>query len=106
LQDVITNAKSNNVPIFALGIGGAINAADLQKLASDTGGLYYQASASQNLATIYKQLSSLLYENQYVLTFSRTATGAAAVQTPLTITASSAPASPGSASRDITVCTP
>lgn len=106
LQDVITNAKNKNVPVFTLGIGGSVNAADLQKLASDTGGLYYQASASQNLATIYKQLSSLLYENQYVLTFSRTATGAAAVQTPLTITASSAPASPGSASRDITVCTP
>ena len=106
LQQVIDNAKNKNVPIFTVGIGGSINAADLQKLASDTGGLYYQASASQNLATIYKQLSSLLYENQYVLTFKRTATGAGSVQSPITITARSGTASPGSASRDITVCTP
>ena len=63
-------------------------------------GLYYQANASQNLATIYQQLASLLYENQYVLTFNRAVTG---VQTPITITARSGALS-GSAPRDIIVC--
>ncbi len=36
-------------------------------MAAETGGLYYQANTSQNLATIYQQLASLLYGNQYVV---------------------------------------
>ncbi len=100
LQSVITNAKSKNVPVFTIGLGALVNSTDLQKMASDTGGLYYQANASQNLATIYQQLASLLYENQYVLTFNRAVTG---VQSPVTITATSGTLS-GSAPRDIIVC--
>ena len=72
-------------------------------MATDTGGIFYQANTSQNLATIYQQLASLLYENQYVLTFNRAVTGLT-VQSPIRITASSGAALPGSASRDIVVC--
>lgn len=104
INTVIANAKSKNVPIFTVGIGANINATDLGKMATDTGGIFYQANTSQNLATIYQQLASLLYENQYVLTFSRAVTGLPAVQTPIRITASSGTALPGSASRDIVVC--
>lgn len=100
VDTVIASAKSKNIPIFAIGIGSKVASADLEKMASQTGGLYYQASASQNLATIYQQLATLLYENQYLLTFDRAVTG---VQSPITITATSGTLS-GFAPRDIIVC--
>ena len=105
INTVIANAKSKNVPIFTLGSGTNINSADLSRMATDTGGIYYEASTSQNLATIYQQLASLLYENQYVLTFNRTVTGLSAVQSPIRITVSSGSGTlSGSATRDIVVC--
>jgi hypothetical protein len=100
INTVIANAKSKNVPIFTIGIGASINSADLSKMATDTGGIFYQANASQNLATIYQQLSSLLYENQYVLTFDRAVTGN---QSPIRITVVSG-ALNGSATRDVVIC--
>jgi Ca-activated chloride channel family protein len=69
LADATDYATSKGVPLFTLGIGGLVNRTTLQQMADATGGLYYEASTSQNLATIYQQLSSVLYRNQYVLTF-------------------------------------
>jgi Ca-activated chloride channel family protein len=102
IDTVIANAKSKSVPIFTIGIGAAINATDLGRMATETGGLYYQANASQNLATIYQQLASLLYENQYVLNFTRSVVGATA-QSPITITARSGTLI-GSSAKDIVTC--
>ena len=42
-------------------------------MATETGGLFYEANTSQNLATIYQQLSSILYEKQYILKFDQLA---------------------------------
>jgi Ca-activated chloride channel homolog len=69
LDDVIDNAVNKNVAIFTIGIGGSINRAVLEQMATGTGGLFYEASTSQNLATIYQQLSSVLYSKQYLVTF-------------------------------------
>ena len=71
VTDVMTNAMNRNVPIFAIGIGASINRTTLEQLAAGTGGLYFEANTSQNLATIYRQISSILHENQYVLRFDR-----------------------------------
>jgi Ca-activated chloride channel family protein len=103
IDSVIANAKSKSIPIFTIGIGAAINTRDLGRLATETGGLYYQANASQNLATIYQQLASLLYENQYVLSFNRSVVGTAATQSPIAITARSGTLI-GSSSMDIVTC--
>ncbi len=103
IDSVIANAKSKSIPIFTIGIGAAINARDLGRMATETGGLYYQANASQNLATIYQQLASLLYENQYVLNFNRSVVGATTTQSPITITARSGTLI-GSSSMDIVTC--
>ena len=46
-------------------------------MATTTGGQYFEANTSQNLATIYQQLSSILFKNQYVLKFDQLAKGAA-----------------------------
>jgi Ca-activated chloride channel homolog len=71
LDEVIANAVSKNVAIFTIGIGGSINRTVLEQMATGTGGLFYEANTSQNLATIYQQLSSVLYKNQYMLTFNQ-----------------------------------
>jgi hypothetical protein len=76
LNDVINNAVAKKVPIFTIGIGTSINSTVLQQMASATGGVYYQANTSQNLATIYQQLTSILYQKQYTLKFDQLALGA------------------------------
>ena len=103
LPQVIANAQLKNVAIFTIGIGSSVKASELSQMASSTGGIYYQASASQNLATIYQQLSSLLFERQYVVTF--TVTGALASPTPVTIAATSGGVS-GNATKSVTTCGP
>ncbi len=71
LAQVIANGVSKKVPVFAIGLGASIDTTVLGQMASGTGGVFYLSSTSQNLATIYQQLSSLLYTNQYVLTFNQ-----------------------------------
>ena len=85
LADVTSNALNRSVPIFAIGIGAAINRTTLEQLAAGTGGLYFEANTSQNLATIYRQISSILYEKQYVLRFDRLPNGAGASGSSLTV---------------------
>jgi Ca-activated chloride channel homolog len=75
MAEVTASAVNGNVPIFTIGIGASINRTALEQLAADTGGLYYEANTSQNLATIYRQLSSILYARQYILTFDQLANG-------------------------------
>ena len=75
LADVTTNAVNRGVPIFTIGIGSSINRTTLEQVAAGTGGLYYEANTSQNLATIYRQISSILYEKQYILRFDQLAKG-------------------------------
>lgn len=78
LNDVISNATAKGVPVFTIGIGANVNAAVLGQIASDTGGQFFTAETSQNLATIYQQLSSVLYERQYILTFDQLQLGVGA----------------------------
>jgi VWFA-related protein len=75
LDEVINNANTKGVPIFTIGIGAPLNLTILERMANETGGQFFQAQTSQNLATIYQQLSSVLYENQYILTFNQSVLG-------------------------------
>jgi Ca-activated chloride channel homolog len=69
LQQVIDNANTKGVPIFTIGIGALLDRNVLERMANETGGQFFEAPTSQNLATIFQQLTSVLYENQYILTF-------------------------------------
>ena len=69
LNDVINYANGTGVPIFTVGVGGKINSAVLQQMANDTGGQFYGAATSDNLRNIYNQLASILFQDQYVLTY-------------------------------------
>jgi hypothetical protein len=75
LAQIISNATATGVPIFTIGIGSSVNAAVLEQMANDTGGQFFEAQTSQNLATIYEQLTSVLYEKQYILTFNQSVLG-------------------------------
>jgi VWFA-related protein len=68
LQDAINAAIGEDVPVFTIGFGD-VNAEDLGKLAADTGGVFYQPPASDNLEDTYQQIANLLFKDQYVLTY-------------------------------------
>lgn len=87
LTQVKNNAINKKVPIFTIGIGASINRTVLEDMANSTGGLFYEASTSQNLANIYQQLSSILYEKQYILTFNQLVRGTVGSPSNLTIAA-------------------
>ena len=73
LADIINNSWRRGIPVFTVGIGDAsgtiINQAILTQMADGTGGLFFGAVSSDNLRTIYQQLSSILFYNQYLVQF-------------------------------------
>jgi Ca-activated chloride channel family protein len=85
LSEAIANALNKKVPVFAIGIGSAIDRNVLMQLAAETGGQFYEANTSQNLASVYQQLSSLLYVNQYVMKFDQLSRGSANVVSDVSI---------------------
>jgi hypothetical protein len=77
IDNVINNAALKGVPVFIIGISGdtQINRVVLEQIAQGTGGQFFEAITAQNLATIYNQLSSLLFQNQYIISFNQLALG-------------------------------
>jgi len=72
LDQVINEANTENisgVPIFPIALGNDWNVIALNRMANETGGLLYEASGSDNLQNIYLQLASLLFDDQYALSF-------------------------------------
>ena len=67
-DDVLNYAREKGVPIFAVGLG-SIDLSLLTAIADGTGGQVYQSPSSDNLSTIYQQLSDLLFFDQYILTY-------------------------------------
>jgi hypothetical protein len=39
------------------------------RLRSETGGVFYEPTASDNLAAVYQQIANLLFSDQYVLSY-------------------------------------
>jgi hypothetical protein len=68
IDDVIANADTQGVFIFTIGLGAAVDAEALQRLAQETGGQYFRAPTGADLADIYTQISNIL-GNQYQFEF-------------------------------------
>jgi len=68
LADTINDALDTNIPIFTVGFGN-IDPVVLQGMADDTGGLFYNPVADANLQQVSEQLTALLFNDQYVITF-------------------------------------
>jgi VWFA-related protein len=67
LDELITFAGEENVPVFTVGLNQA-DTESLAQLAAGTGGRYFYAPDPTALADIYAQLASLL-KNQYVISY-------------------------------------
>jgi hypothetical protein len=104
LSEVVANAVAKKVPVFTIGIGASVNTSVLQSMATQTGGVYYQATTSQNLAAIYQQLSTLLFQNQYVLTFNQLSVGTAGTPSPLLVNVTTPNGIQGSGAGSVTSC--
>ncbi|WP_334188197.1 DUF4214 domain-containing protein [Noviherbaspirillum sp.] len=76
--DVITEAKSTNVPIFTLGLKQGDTFA-LYDIASQTGGAFFFASEANSLVSIYGSLGAVLSgrAGTYTVRFKRSITGPA-----------------------------
>ena len=78
LASTIEIALDGDVPVYTVGFGN-VDALQLGSLAAETGGIYYEPAASDNLAAVYQQLANLLFDDQYVLSYvSAVPTGASA----------------------------
>ena len=73
LEDVVTYAKAEGVPIFTIGIGN-VDENVLLPLAKGTGGQYFPAPTAADLDEIYQQISDLL-DGQYVVTYNSASKG-------------------------------
>jgi Ca-activated chloride channel family protein len=69
LSDVISFANEKGIPIFTVGIGEKINTEELEQMANDTGGQYFNSPTTDNLLNIYNQLSDILFEDQYIIKY-------------------------------------
>jgi Ca-activated chloride channel family protein len=101
LADVITDANDQGVPIFTVGLGQDLNPDILRQMADDTGGHYYESATSDNLRTIYRQLSDVLFQDSYILTY--TSGLGAGITADLTISAASGTIT-GNNTKEITPC--
>ncbi len=59
LDDLITRATQTGIPVFTVGLGD-VDASSLQRLANETGGLYFFAPSSDQLEVIYRRISRQL----------------------------------------------
>ncbi len=62
LQDIIPFALRYNIRVFPIGYGEHIAADDLRELAALTGGVYYETPNASELAGIYREISTILYD--------------------------------------------
>jgi len=67
MMDAIDHANVYGVPVYTVGIG-SVDQTVLQQIAAQTGGKYYYAPSSSDLAAIYTELSQYL-QSQYLITW-------------------------------------
>ncbi len=73
LEEVISLAITHGVTIFTVGFG-YVDAGVLQRLADETGGIYFYAPSSQQFEDIYRTIITLLNEGGYVVSYETSVT--------------------------------
>ena len=84
---VIADALSKDIPVYTVGLGSESDWVDLEKIASDTGGIFYPSYQSDDLAQDFANLAATLIKNQYVFTYSSGLPGGASAPGTLTVEA-------------------
>lgn len=62
-NDVIAQAKANNIKVYTVGVGSNISDNILQNIANSTGGQFFKAQTSAELKDIYFKIFNLLSKN-------------------------------------------
>jgi Mg-chelatase subunit ChlD len=102
LEDVISDAIAQGIPVFTIGLGDRVNLKDLQLLAASTGGTYSDSATPENLLSIYNKLAKLLFTDQYILIYNSILPGSSAAQ--LTVTVTTAEGLTDNDTREIPIC--
>ena len=69
IDDVIDAANNNDIPIFTIGVGSALDVDLLSRLADETGGIFYQSTDIRTIEEIYQQIADTLIINQFVFEY-------------------------------------
>ena len=73
VSEVIALANRNRVRVFTIGLGTGINATELEQIALLTGGQYYQTPNAAQLAAIYLEISTIIFQGfqECMITYDR-----------------------------------
>jgi VWFA-related protein len=66
--DVIRQARANGVTIYTIGLGSDASRADLERLATATGGRFYHAPTARQLAHLYARIGEQ-FRSEYAITY-------------------------------------
>jgi len=72
VDDVITLAFKQRVPLYIVGLGPEVDESTLERVAEKTGGAYWRAPKPEDLSAAYHSIADLL-QSQYVVTYESTA---------------------------------
>lgn len=72
IGNVLETLKTAGITVYSIGLGTSINEPLLQQIASETGGKYYFAPTSQELAEIYNEISAFVAGQQVLLSHTDT----------------------------------
>jgi uncharacterized repeat protein (TIGR01451 family) len=84
---VIDEALAKDIPVYIIGVGAEVDWNDLEKIASETGGLFYPSYQADDLTDDFGKLAETLIKNQYVFTYSSALPGGAPAPATLTVEA-------------------
>lgn len=68
ITDAIDRANEENVPVYTIGLGGAIDPDALQQIATETGGEFLASADGDDLRQIYQTISESI-ANEYQVTY-------------------------------------
>ena len=71
--EIISLANRNRIRVFTIGLGSSINATELEMIALLTGGRYYQNPNAGQMAAIYDEINTIIFQGfqECVMTYQR-----------------------------------
>ncbi|MFA6234994.1 MAG: hypothetical protein WC824_12550, partial [Bacteroidota bacterium] len=73
VAEIISLANRHRIRVFTVGLGSGINATELEQIALLTGGKYYQTPNAGQLAGIYQEISTIMFQGfqECIITYER-----------------------------------
>jgi len=70
-DEIIALANRHRIRVFTVGLGSGINSGELERIATTTGGRYYQTPNAGQLAAIYMEITTIMFQgwNECLITY-------------------------------------